>query len=82
MFLHDLEEKDIKSLIDGSENVNKAYENFEPEFIEVIEKHLPMKKKEPINKPAPFMNKKLHKEIYKKKIAFNKYNQYKSKENW
>jgi hypothetical protein len=33
--------------------------NFESEFISVINKHAPMKKKKPVDKPVPFMNKNL-----------------------
>ena len=47
--------------------VNAAYDNFETIFLEVIDNHIPMKKGKAINKPAPFMNQTLKREIYKKK---------------
>ena len=51
-------------------------------LLEVIDNHIPMKKKKAINKPAPFMNQTLRREIYKKKMAYNKYQKCKSKTNW
>jgi hypothetical protein len=56
-FLNDLEQKNLNSIVDKCDNVNSAYENFESEFISVINKHAPMKKKKPVDKPVPFMNK-------------------------
>ena len=41
-----------------------------------------MKKRIAINKPAPFMNQTLRREIYKKKMAYNKDQKCKSKANW
>ena len=58
--------KNLNSIVDKCDNVNSAYENFESEFISVINKHAPMKKKKPVDKPVPFMNKNLKRAIYKK----------------
>jgi hypothetical protein len=44
-FLNDLGPKNLNSIVDKCDNVNSAYENFESEFISVIDKHAPMKKK-------------------------------------
>ena len=41
-----------------------------------------MKKRKAINKTASFMNQTLRREIYKKKMAYNKYQKCKSKANW
>jgi hypothetical protein len=41
-----------------------------------------MKKRKAINKPASFMNQTVRREIYKKKMAYNKYQKCKSKTNW
>jgi hypothetical protein len=41
-----------------------------------------MKKKKPVDKPVPFMNKNLKRAIYKKRMPFNKYNRCKNKQNW
>jgi hypothetical protein len=41
-----------------------------------------MKKRKAINKTASFMNQTLRREIYKKKMAYNKYKKCKSKANW
>lgn len=81
-FLNDLEQKNLNSIVDKCDNVNSAYENFESEFISVINKHAPMKKKKPVDKPVPFMNKNLKRAIYKKRMSFNKYNRCKNKQNW
>ena len=54
-------------MIDKTSDVNAAYDNFETMFLEVIDNHTPMKKKKAINKPAPFMNQTLRREIYKEK---------------
>jgi hypothetical protein len=41
-----------------------------------------MKKKKPVDKPVPFMNKNLKRAIYKKRMSYNKYNRCKNKQNW
>jgi hypothetical protein len=76
-FLNDLEQKNLNSIVDKCDNVNSAYENFESEFISVINKHAPMKKKKLVD-----MNKNLKRAIYKKRMSFNKYNRCKNKQNW
>ena len=77
-----LEQKNLNSIVDKCDNVNSAYENLESELISVINKHAPMKKKKPVDKPVPFMNKNLKRAIYKKRMSFNKYNRCKNKQNW
>ena len=81
-FLNALEQKNLNSIVDKCDNVNSAYENFESEFISVINKHAPMKKKKPVDKPVPFMNTNLKRAIYKKRMSYNKYNRCKNKQNW
>ena len=39
-----------------------------------------MKKKKPVDKPVPFMNKNLKRAIYKKRMSYNKYNRCKNKQ--
>ena len=59
------------------------YEHFSDVFIELANKHAPVKKKERIlTKPVPFMNKMLMQNIYKKKMLFNKFQNNKTKRNW
>jgi hypothetical protein len=41
-----------------------------------------MKKKKPVDKPVPFMNKNLKRAICKKRMSYNKYNRCKNKQNW
>jgi hypothetical protein len=36
IFLNDLEQKNLNSIVDKCDNVNSAYENFESEFISVV----------------------------------------------
>jgi hypothetical protein len=48
-----------------------TYEMFEKSYLEVVNKHIPLKKRKPVQTPAPFMNKTLRKEIYKKRMLHN-----------
>jgi hypothetical protein len=41
-----------------------------------------LKKRKPVQTPAPFMNKTLRKEIYKKRMFHNKFLKNRSKVNW
>jgi hypothetical protein len=52
-FIDDLNFESLTSVDD----VNKAYSNFQSEFVDVIDKHIPMKKRRSIITPAPYMNK-------------------------
>ena len=72
-----LEQKNLNSIVDKCDNVNSAYENLESELISMKKK-----KKKPVDKPVPFMNKNLKRAIYKKRMSFNKYNRCKNKQNW
>ena len=58
------------------------YDNFSQTFIDVANKHAPLKQKKVLNKPAPFMNKLLKQAIFKKRMLLNKYNACKSSKNW
>lgn len=58
------------------------YENFEKQFVSVVDKHAPMKRRKPCPKPAPFINKELRSAIYKKRQLHNKFINYKSDYNW
>ena len=41
-------------MIDNTSDVNAAYDNFETNFLEVIDNHIPMKKKESHQQTSPF----------------------------
>ena len=55
-FIDDLRSVNFESLT-SVDDVNKAYSNFQSEFVDVIDKHIPMKKRRSIITPAPYMNK-------------------------
>ena len=57
--------------IGNESDINSAYEIFEKSYLEVVNKHIPLKKRKPVQTPAPFMNKTLRKEIYKKRMFHN-----------
>jgi hypothetical protein len=63
-------------------DINSAYEIFEKSYLEVVNKHIPLKNRKPVQTPAPFMNKTLRKEIYKKRMLHNKFLKNRSKVNW
>jgi len=80
-FLSDLEKVDFDTLIDDN-NINNAYNNFETAFINVIDKHAPLKSRKSVPRPAPFMNSDLRKAVYKKRMLKNKFFQSKTDKNW
>ena len=51
------------------DDVNRAYSKFETSFIEVIDKHIPIKKRKPVAYPVPYMNQNLRNAIYKKRCT-------------
>lgn len=81
-FIQDLEKVNFEDITNTEHDVNNMYINFEKEFIAVVDKHAPIKKRKPCQKPAPFINKELRSVIYKKRQLHNKYKKYKSKQNW
>lgn len=68
--------------IDDFTDVNNAYDHFAEAFKNVVDKHVPIKQKRPVAKPAPFMNKTLKQAIYKKRMLQNKYFKCKNAKNW
>ena len=82
-FNRDLAQKLSSSHADSVQNdINTQYNNFSSVFIEVANKHAPLKKKKCHPKPAPFMNKALKQAIYKKRMLHNKYQHYSTSKNW
>ena len=80
-FLEDLNTTNFETLID-TDDVNKAYSNFQSAFAEVIDKHMPIKQRKPIQTPAPYMNSNLRNAIYKKRMYHNKFLKNKADANW
>lgn len=80
-FLNDLQSENFDTLA-SSDDVNKAYSDFESAFVKVIDKHLPIKKRKPVVTPAPYMNKNLRNAIYKKRMFHNKYLKNRNDANW
>ena len=64
----------------ADDDVNRAY--FETSFIEIIDKHIPIKKRKPVAYPVPYMNQNLRNAIYKKKMYHNKFLKQKTDKNW
>lgn len=63
-FIKDLQSLELEKNITAINDVDNAYANFKKEFLIVVDKHIPMKKRKPIVSPAPYMNKNLRKAIY------------------
>jgi hypothetical protein len=80
-YVEDLEKIDYVN-IGNESDINSTYEIFEKSYLEVVNKHIPLKKRKPVQTPAPFMNKTLRKEIYKKRMLHNKFLKNRSKVNW
>ena len=57
-YVEDLEKIDYVN-IGNESDINSAYEIFEFFYLEVVNKHISLKKRKPIQAPAPFMNKNL-----------------------
>jgi hypothetical protein len=66
----------------ADDDVNRAYSKFETSFIEIIDKHIPIKKRKPVAYPVPYMNLNLRNAIYKKKMYHNKFLKQKTVKNW
>jgi hypothetical protein len=80
-FLQELQSEQLDVITEHS-NVETAYHNFETTFIKVVDKNIPLKKRRYITHPAPFMNKRLRQEIYKKRTLHNKFLKQKTNQNW
>ena len=81
-FNNDLQNTLNLSAFQDSGNVHLAYQNFSNTFLDIANKHAPLKKKKVLPKPLPYMNKNLKQEIYKKKMLFNKFQKCRSSRNW
>ena len=79
-FLQDLETCDFDISCDA--DVNTAYENFNSKLIEVYNKHVPLKQRKPVKTPAPFMNSKLRKAVYKKRMLHNIFKRQRDSKSW
>ena len=55
-FLQDLEQANLTTLIENEDNVNEAYNTFHTKLMDIVDNHMPMKKRKTVHKPAPFMN--------------------------
>ena len=59
------------------DDVNRAYSK-----VEIIDKHIPIKKRKPVAYPVPYMNQNLRNAIYKKKMYHNKFFKQKTDKSW
>jgi hypothetical protein len=64
------------------DDVNRAYSKIETSFIEIIDKHIPIKKRKPVAYHVPYMNQNLRNAIYKKRMYHNKFLKHKTDINW
>lgn len=64
------------------QDVNEAYENFNSKFMQTYNKHVPLKKRNVVRKPVPFMNRKLRQAVYKKRMLHNVYKAHRDSKSW
>ena len=65
-----------------SDKVNNVYNTFENDFLDIINRHAPMKTVYKKKDQLPYMNRELRKAIYSKKMHHNKYQKNKNSKNW
>ena len=63
-------------------DVNLAYDNLNHQFTQVCDKHVPLKKISMVTSPAPYMNSKLRKAVYKKRQLHNGFKTQRSSKSW
>ena len=64
---------DLNEILSGMNEMDVGYENFENSFVELLNKHAPMKKRISRANNAPFMNKRLSKAVMNRSRLRNKY---------
>ena len=72
----------MKSMLKIQKKLIMYIQEIEKSDLEVVNKHIPLKKRKPVQSPAPFMNNTLRKEIYKKRMLHNNFLKNRSKVNW
>ena len=79
-FIKDLNELNLD--FSNFSDVNLAYENFNHQFTQVYDKHVPLKKRAMVKSPVPYMNSKLRKAVYKKRQLHNVFKTQRSSKSW
>jgi hypothetical protein len=79
-FIKDLNELNLD--FSNFSDVNLAYDNFNHQFTEVYDKHVPLKKRSMVKSPVPYMNSKLRKAVYKKRQLHNVFKTQRSSKSW
>ena len=70
-FIQDLDNAKLDDqIINDNKDIHKTYETFESSFLDVVNKHIPLKKCKITQHPAPYMNQELRHAILKKKKSF------------
>ena len=71
-FIQDLDNAKLDEQIinDDNKDIHKTYETFESSFLDVVNKHILLKKGKSTQHPAPYMNQELRHAIFKKKMFF------------
>ena len=71
-FIQDLDDAKLDEQIinDDNKGIHRTYGTFESSLLDVVNKHIPLKKRKSTKHPAPYMNQELRNGIFKKKNAF------------
>jgi hypothetical protein len=80
-FVDDLERAPFH-IAEVFDDVNDSYWAHEQMFLEVVDRHAPVKIRKPRKHSAPFMNSKLRKAVHKKRMLHNRYIKHHSGSNW
>ena len=81
-FNHELNDRlDVSNLLENRDD-NEMYETFTNTLSQVTDKYAPLKKKKYLSKSVPYINKTLKQAVYKRRMLFNKFQNYRSASNW
>ena len=81
LYLHELKHARFASLCSGAD-ANTAYDKFEHQISQVVDKHAPIKQAYQRRKKLPCMNSNLKKAIFLKKRFFNEYKKNSNSKTW
>jgi hypothetical protein len=83
-FNNDIDQIKMENLdsVTSAEQVNETYQKYENEFINVLNKHPPLKSRYPRRKPLPCMNGELRKAIYRKHMLYSQYTENRNNQTW
>lgn len=67
--------------VTNSEPLNQAYNEFEDTFTNILNKHAPIKTRQPRKQPLPFMNN-IRKAVYRKHKLYTHFTKHKDPKTW